>query len=142
MSKREQYFVLDINESYRNIMFKTSQNENCKLHIALEDSKMPLFVDDFTIDLYVRLMNSNDEPINYNSESKKGNDLFFNLIFSEDGIYECELKITSDEGVLKAPSFYCLVKKSISGSGVEYTLIDSEGFILLDGEGYELKVRG
>lgn len=139
MPKRKQYFVLDVNKNYRNIMFQAKQNENCEIHIALEEDKKPYFFTG-TIKLYSK--NNNNEVISFKETSKNGNDLFFDLTFVTDGIYEFELELISDDGVLKSSTFFGLIKKSIGGSAIEYDLVDSEGFQLVDSEGFLLKVRG
>lgn len=139
MPKRKQYFVLDVNKNYRNIMLQAKQMESCEIHIALEEDKKPYFFNG-NIQLYSK--NSNNEIISFKENSKDGNDLFFDLTFETEGIYEFELELSSDDGILKTPTFFGLIKKSISGGGVEYNLLDSEGNQLIDSEGFLLKVRG
>ena len=142
--RRQEQFYLDIDKSSMATRFTLKQLEDAEILISLQRDERPFFVEDYDISIYIESKFGEAEQIEVLKVD--GNDiraLIPGASLEHLGIFCGEIEISSTDGLMRTPTFYFVVNKSIGGgnSQVVYDLLDSEGYSLLDSDGYELQVR-
>ena len=142
---RKQIVRLNVDKPNNKVLFKAKQYEDLELHLVIEEHKDPFLLEEGEkTELYIK---QGEEITQYSCDRVVGNDLFFKIdsnFLPTAGLIECELNIISIDGVMKLASFYGLIQTSLSGQSGSletYELLDSEGYGLIDADGYILKVR-
>ena len=138
MPKKIKKIELDINKKDRSVKFFAKQYEDICVEVAITDGGT---IVDFTNCIIEWHSDLEGVPI----INTKGNKI--ELIFNASkkvGMCTAELVIKDDVGTIKTPNFYFYINKSISEEvSVELkTLLDSEGYRLIDSNRNTLKVRG
>ena len=142
---RKQIVRLNVDKPNNKVLFRAKQYEDLELHLVIEEHKEPFLLEEGEkTELYIK---QGEEIVQYSCDRVVGIDLFFKIdsnFLPTAGLMECELNIISIDGVMKLASFYGLIQTSLSGQSGSletYELLDSEGHILIDADGYILKVR-
>ena len=142
---RKQIVRLNVDKPNNKVLFKAKQYEDLELHLVIEEHKDPFLLEEGErTELYIK---QGEEIAQYSCDRVVGYDLFFKIDSNSlptVGLIECELNIISIDGVMKLASFYGLIQTSLSGQSGSletYKLLDSEGYGLIDADGYILKVR-
>lgn len=139
MPRRIETFTLDLDRHDMSTKFKAKDFEDMELHITLTKNNSIFKLDGCSVDFVSS--NGIEEVLDVVDNIIK---VKFNNGYDANKIYEGELVITDSEGTLKTPSFFFYICRSLSGeiNVVFISLIDNEGYILLDSENNFLKVRG
>ena len=139
MPKRIINFDLDLNKRENTLKFQAKDFEDLEVNVTIKNNGQVYNLDGCKVDFVSthgaeEILSVLDNVIKFT----------FNTGAEREKVYEGEITIVDEEGVLKTPSFFFYVGKSLSGeiSIGAFILKDSEGYILKDSEGYILKVRG
>lgn len=142
---RKQVVRLNVDKPNNKVLFRAKQYEDLELHLVIEEHKDPFLLEEGErTELYIK---QGEEITQYSCDRVVENDLFFKIdsnFLPTAGLIECELNIISIDGVMKLASFYGLIQTSLSGQSGSletYELLDSEGYGLIDADGYILRVR-
>ena len=139
MPRRVVAFNLDIDRTDMVTKFKAKDFEDIELNITLTKNNSIFNLDGCSVDFISS--NGIEEVLDVVDNTIR---VKFNTGYDVNKIYEGELVITDSEGTLKTPSFFFYICRSLSGeiNVVFVSLIDNDGYILLDSENNFLKVRG
>ena len=141
---RKQVIYINLDKTDRNILFSIKKREDIELHLVISENNMPYMLNNEFVRLYVK--QSDGEIMEFEPKQITGNDRYFMLDSTATtvvGLLQCEITIRDNEGVLKSKDFYGLIQKAVSiGITETYDLMDIEYYLLMDINGFYLKVRG
>ena len=139
MPKRIKKMELDINKKDRSMKFFAKQYEDICVELVVRGVGT---IVDFTHCIIEWHSDLEGVPT-INANGNKIETIFNASNLKKVGACTAELVIKDGDGIIKTPNFYFYINKSISGEiSVELkTLLDSEGYRLIDSNGNKLKVR-